>query len=208
MDQDNGKVIKFLTMPTRGSNDNGRVMHRFPTVYRAEGFTYTKPRKRKGVQRLPKLKPLPVGYTFADNLDDVSEEVLKPSWTPITKLDPKLDFGWVIVRHHPDESHLIGFIKDQFDWFYYPDDLLALSFVTETEHGIFSLTHRAPADKAPSNLLIHIYSPLVEERCTIEEMLKAPDCYTIYHPDGTVTDSNKLLFPFIDLLFKKPQLKK
>ena len=205
MDQESGKVIKFLTMPTKGGNDNSQATHRFPTVYRAEGFTYTKPRKRSGIQRLPKLKPLPVGYTFANNVDDLTEEVVKPSWTPIIKLDPKLDQGWVIVRHHPDESHLIGFIKDQFDWFYYPDDLLALSFVTETESGIFSLTHRQPADNAPSNLLIHIYTPLTQEPRTLEDKLRTMDSYSIYHPDGTVTSDIKVLYPFIGLFFTKLQ---
>lgn len=171
----------------------------FPEIYRLEGYTEIAPqKKRRGLVKLPRfLRRLPA-YTFSDT---EAFGFVNPKWTQITKLDPKVDSGWVVVRHHHDDSHIEGFLDSQIDRYFDKQDVHATSQVMSTEYGIFSLTHRAKVPGSPDHLLILVFAPGNDKPLTLQDRIKRPYQYTICHPDGSITHDQYLLYPFL----KPPQ---
>ena len=191
-DAEGATILPFRTLAA--TNDNGNAALHFPEVYRLEGYAEIKRgRARKGVPKLPKLVRRLPGYTFNDA---ESFGFVKPTWTPIHKMDPKVDEGWVIVRYHYDDSHIEGYIDSQIDRYFDEEDVHAGSQVMSNEYGVFTLTHRLKARGAPDHLLVHVWADHAEMPLSTEQRLKWPNRYVIYHPDGSVTYDNRLLYPF------------
>jgi len=189
------------------SNDNGSVLNfvpktqkpvpkfYFPEIYRLEGYMeIAKQKSRKGVVKLPKFVRRAPVYTFNDR---EAYDFVHPKWTLVTKLDPKVDKGWVVVHHHHDDSHVEGFLDSQISRYFDRDDVYATSQVMSSELGTFSLTHRAKVHGTPDHLLILIHAPDNDKPLTLQERIKRQLQYTICHPDGSITHDHCLLYPFL-----------
>jgi hypothetical protein len=193
MSNDNGSVLKFVPKTQKSADIKPKFY--FPEVYRLEGYVeIAKQKKRRGVAKLPKFVPRFPAYTFNDT---EAFGFIKPKWSLITKLDPKVDNGWVVVRHHHDDSHVEGYLDSQIDRYFDQDDVYATSQVMSTEYGTFSLTHRAKVPGSPDHLLVLIFAPDNDKPYNLQERIKRPNQYTICHPDGSITYDQYLLYPFL-----------
>ncbi len=149
----------------------------FPKIYRRTGSL------KNGIV-------MPPGYGFKSDEPEWLENAMVEE---ITRLDPDIDDGWILVRQHADLDQLKGYLNSQIDML--SDEITQISSVHADEHGIFSLTCREPPIGSPDHLLIFVRS--MEESPYTVENIDQPDYYTICLPDGTVSHDIKFLYPFL-----------
>lgn len=144
--------VKNAELATQGSlitcPENGVV---FPTVYRVTGYGHDIGELMKGNEK----KGLPIKPFYA--LKDESKEnfpygQFEVTCTPITHLDPELDTGWVIVRHHMNESEATGYVQALMDIMEYETDNKACLY--KTDQAIFTVIHRDKSPDGEDHLLI------------------------------------------------------
>jgi hypothetical protein len=74
-------------------------------------------------------------------------------FTPITQLDPALDVGWVIVKHHHSLEIAMAYLEGQHD-LADNDEAILNSMLYQTPEGVFTLLHRKPRPTCKNHLLV------------------------------------------------------
>jgi hypothetical protein len=155
----------------------------FPQVYRLEGYGW----KEEDGAIVPSTDPAdrhPPMYTLNT---EHANGLCNATWTPIMHLDPEIDRGRVIVRHHVDESSLSGYCDAMID--IQTDEEINMNsgmVAHETNQGLFSIIHLENDKDFPKRELIYIVTLIAQEGVIAG--------LPVYHsrivkPDGTVTIS-------------------
>jgi hypothetical protein len=150
----------------------------FPKIYRRTG-------QFKGVGAAA-----PPQYSFKA---DPSEWLENSEAVEITRLDPDIDDGWVVVRRHANFDELKGYLNNQMDML--SDEITQISSVHEDDTGLYSITCREPPVDSPDHLLIFVCS--MDENPYSIDTIDQPDSYTICFPNGSVSHDIKVLYPFL-----------
>lgn len=104
-------------------------------------------------------EPLPPTYTLSPTDDN---GYANPQWTAIDLLDPTIDKGWVIIRHHKSEelldSYLDGLDDGRRNW---TSDEEHDHKVFRNKYGLYSL-HRRPATPGCRDHLLIYYAKVVD----------------------------------------------
>lgn len=173
-----GNVIHLSEYKSTVRSDRNRVA--FPTVYRARG--------RYCVSDTPG----PYFYTLAKHDHGGYHDV---DYVPIQQLSD-IDTGWVIVRHHPDNANVEGYLDAAGD-FEDGTEHSKLQFF-RTPQGIFSLLHRPPSVRCEDKLLAYVTrapDPNVNHPIAGPYSTGWCDHYIIHRVDGSVTEDPDILIP-------------
>lgn len=177
------QIIKLST--TRTSKVRGRNGTKFPQLYRGVGYSWDTPDEGYIVNTLtPTDEPSTPFYTLQMGYDGGRANV---QWTPIDRLLPEIDSGWVIVRKHKSRDALDGYLDGIDDAISHEKDPCVKS-VYETNLGLFTVQHR-PAKPGLTDLLL-VYSYSVQEPVMNTWV---PE-YVVIDRDGNVHDGD-ILFP-------------
>jgi hypothetical protein len=131
----------------------------FPQIYRVSGFCweFEDPVAQTGM--VADMKN-PVGPFYM--LDDTDHGSLcHTKFEQINRLDPMIDHGWVIVRHHRNSDFLDGYLSGYFDVMNPDFDQNPGAVVYHTRQGIFSCVHRPAIENRPNAFLIFVAKGLV-----------------------------------------------
>jgi hypothetical protein len=99
------------------------------------------------------LVPGDIPYTEYTLSDEPTSHLANIKFEAITKLDPSIDKGWVIVRHHRTREHVDGYLNGQYDS--EPDRERFGRMVWQTKAGIFSITNRPAIHSCRDHLLVY-----------------------------------------------------
>jgi hypothetical protein len=139
--------IIWLTTPRPHYGPRCPLGFRFPGVYRITGFSFADDMATAN-------RELPVTY-YSLSGDDGPIKIAEPVFTPITHLDPALDDGWIIVKHHPSREIAMGYLEGQIDMV----DTLMNTFASsmyQAPEGPFTLLHRKPRPTCEDHLLVFV----------------------------------------------------
>jgi hypothetical protein len=155
----------------------------FPTVHRIIGCAWDGP--KEGPINFEDLTPDPTWpYRYYSLSPDAPVQLANLASEPITRLDPTLDHGWVIVRHHRDLDLAHAYLDGL-------DDGEEKYEVTvkqwRTTEGIFTLHHRETRHRCRDCLLIYATSERTPG-------LAAPWCH-IVASDGSIFSDPDILIP-------------
>lgn len=152
----------------------------FPQLYRVRGYYFD----LKDSVMVTSHQRAPACYSFSEEdqsgLTNITSEV-------ISHLDPSVDSGWLIARHHRDQGNFEGYITAVVD--IAEDEEAALSVQGfQTKEGLFTLLQRNASPGCPDHLLIY----------SIKEFdarvgMWAENC-RIVHPDGHITKDDGILY--------------
>jgi hypothetical protein len=148
----------------------------FPQVYRVTGFAWAFEDPVAETGLVPDTNFPVVYYTLADT---EGGSLSTPRFEPIEHLDSSVDRGWVIVRHHPSEARMQGFLDGYSDTRDPGFDQNPGAIVYWTNTGIFTCVHRPAAPKQPDRLMIFIALTVVSSGPAAglqTETLKIVDC--------------------------------
>lgn len=172
----------------------------FPQLYRLTGNEWA---LKEGVEPkgglinldedlVPTDRKITPAYTLENGYS--YSHIANPAWEPIYSLDPEIDSGWVIIRHHSTRSALDAYIDAMFDMETHesPFDRWR-SF--ETQFGLFSLVHRRASRNTPDHLVIYV-TKIPDPSMTVA------DWQYVVAPGGDVLDPD-LLFPADELEQRK-----
>lgn len=159
----------------------------FPQIYRLRGYEPIEDDFIAG-HPLNERAEIPPRYTFEIDAHYLEEmKIIAPEWRKITRLDPKVDTGVLIVRHHyrlEDAIQYLEGIRDACNshapmhWDCH-----------ETDQGIFTLVHRPSNLGCPDCLILYTVLMLDTE-------FGLRDWYKIIGPDGEEEmDVTKILQP-------------
>ena len=133
----------------------------FPSLYRYTGYAF---KYRPGCSEYsqgplediiePNLDiPLPPRYTLGQQY--VGSKLALPEFTRIDHLDPTIDTGLVIIRHHATREQVIGYMDALWDRDA-TDDSENYTFSSfETELGLFTIQHRPPNPGAATCAIVY-----------------------------------------------------
>lgn len=169
-----GNVIILKIKPT------GRYCEplgfRFPAIFRVTGFCWQATADNEMVmvdgELVPdETKPVTL-YSLSNDPNDLPMQIAKPAFTLISHLDPTVDDGWLIIRHHRSKDIADGYIAGMID----TDDSewTDTANVYQTEAGVFTLLYRMPRVGA-DNHLIAFYA----------EVGRFEDWFGVVLPDGS-----------------------
>jgi hypothetical protein len=102
-----------------------------------------------------------------------------PQFTVIQALDPQIDTGWVIVRHHSCEKLAAAYLDGCYD---NPTPYKDWAMFFKTPNGIFTVVHRPATPRTPDHLLFYVTKAPSREACAIYET-------HVVLPDGTAADA-------------------
>lgn len=151
----------------------------FPELYRVEGC-YFEPAEDGSV--MPTNRAAPIDYSLSIHTDP---GLANPKWSPIRRLEPLKDVGWVIVRHHMQRA----FVEGYFDALSDKTVLEAVSLYA-TKEGLFTVLRMMPPPGAPDHLLIYVTKVQLHDGPFAGEWI---DMWQIVHPDGSITDDFDVL---------------
>ena len=158
---------------------------RFPHVYRVTGFAADEGRSR---ERLVPGNTVPVDpfYTLSKIGD---HGIANAKYEPIKALDPELDKGSVIVRHHSNEQRAHGYLDCIGDYHPLPYHHSG-QMVWQTKRGHLH-THPSSSFSRYSRA-----SDRVRHEGTSRRLPRYwEDAHHIIHPDGRVTTDPSLMYP-------------
>jgi hypothetical protein len=112
--------------------------------------------------------------------------VVSPEFTVIQALNPQIDAGWVIVRHHSSNEVAEAYLDGISDLSLPYDEL---GYFTTTE-GIFTLLHRPATPGKPDHLLVYV-TKVPEEG---EDDALVVNEHHVVLPDGTVAGIELMYF--------------
>jgi hypothetical protein len=157
----------------------------FPRVYRVTGLYYD---FRDGEGLMSSDRPSEPLYSLSNDTD---VGIANATITPICCLDPAIDEGWIIIRHHRTESHMEGYLDAMSESPRLVSEL-ARQMVWRTSEGIFSLLcHPGVAGKRGHALAYVTKVPIDRGPCS--GMLQ--DVYHVVYPDGTAVLDPDLMMP-------------
>lgn len=191
----NAKIIDLKNYRSTVRNEKNKVA--FPLLYRVTGKCWNFVEEAgEVVDAKPSDEPAGPYYTLSE---DYNLKLADEKHEMITKLDPAIDSGWVIIRHHMREEYIEGYLDAHTD--YGSPELRELThgaMIFRTKEGLFSVARR-PANKGrPDHLIVYITK--VADSGIPELGVPAGwiDSVQIVHPDGTVTSNQDLLFEDVD----------
>lgn len=139
---------RFVTSSVR-CPENGVV---FPTVYRVTGDEYDLKALESGEER--RGRRAETRYSLSDETGKKHPAGLyRAVFTPIKWLDPKLDSGWLIIRHHPSASVAEGYVHAVFDLI--DDEMPLTPTLYKSDTHIFTLLHRPARPGTPDHLMVY-----------------------------------------------------
>lgn len=154
---------KIVTLPSVRKSGvrceiNGVV---FPQLYRLTGYYFKlkEGRQLKGgmLEDDSDMEPdydaaTTPAYTLGLDLD--YGRIAEPKWTPISRLDPAIDKGWIMIRHHDSPGQAETYIDAMYDTenFEFGNERF---HALNTEFGVFTLLHRMPNEAAPDCLVVY-----------------------------------------------------
>ncbi len=131
----------------------------------------------------PYKEPLAPSYTL--DMETIYGDIVDPQWQPIHCLDPAIDSGWVIIRHHYTRESLYAYMDAMFDTETYVAPLDRwMTF--ETDLGFFSVLHRPATQNTPDHVIIWITKIMDPEDDT------QIDWYKVTGPDNQDMDIDAL----------------
>lgn len=155
----------------------------FPQLYRVEGYYFD----LDGMERpVPSSRKAETQYALGDTSH---HGLANAQWTPLTKLEPALDAGWIVVRHHMQLALVEGYIDALMDT---QDTGNPAKTAYKTKEGLFTLLRRAPPPGGPDHLLIYISKVQLHQGPFAGQWI---DTYQIVHPDASSTDDFAALTP-------------
>jgi hypothetical protein len=122
-------------------------------------------------------------YTL--DMETEYEEISDPHWTPISYLDPAIDKGWVIIRHHYTRESMYAYMDAMFDTETYESPLDRWQ-TFETDIGFFSVLRRPATTGAPDHVVIWITKVMDPTDGT------QTDWFKVTGPDGQDMDIDAL----------------
>jgi len=149
----------------------------FPQVYRLMGYYAKQPLPPEASRRQS-----PLCYTLSPN---ETNGLLNTTVEPVRTLNPEIDSGWVIVRHHTTLRSAHGYLDAILDH-ESESSKPTTSALYQTRRGLFTLLHRKQTRGLQNHLLIYTtksYAGFPEG----EEIVR------IVHPDGNVTEDTSIL---------------
>jgi|GEM_PF-2175099 len=186
------KIIQLDTFRTSVRSKHGNIS--FPQLYRAQGFYWNEP-INDHAHPTPSDRPAPHFYTLSERDDGGYANV---AYTPIRSLDPAIDSGWLLIRHHRKLEEAEGYLSALAD-FNTGWKGRAPKALFQTKDGLFTLVERKPSPGTPDHLAIYVM--LIPDPHINTEMGRmfstgTIDYHQIVHPDGSVTiDPDMLLDP-------------
>jgi hypothetical protein len=132
----------------------------FPQVYRATGYSWTFADPITQTDLIPDTRYFHGPFYVLDDTDRGTLSNAK--FEPIDRLDPSVDRGWVIVRHHPGEVLMDGYLRGYWDMRVIGFDQNLGAIVYRTKNGIFTCVHREAMPNKPDHLLIFIGRGVVQ----------------------------------------------
>ncbi len=118
---------------------------RFPPLYRVQGVYWQD--GPSGPE--PSGVPAPVQYAL-DAEDDCGVACVQRAL--LRRLDPSVDDGWVIIRHHWSEESMEGYVDAFMDLADGPRSN-DMSFILDC--GFFTVLHRRPRRRGPNHLIVY-----------------------------------------------------
>ena len=200
-------TAKIVTLSnTRRSNvvcrETGVV---FPQIFRLTGKTWEFKDGRVPddcfIKSTDELQPSKddVAPTYVLEYGHQYVRIATPHWEPIRFLDPMMDSGWVIVRHHCSRELADGYIDAMLDTNTHESIANDWWGMFQTELGLFSLLHRPAAAQTRDCLLIFITK--------VHGPYGLLDWFHVIGPDGEELDENAL-YPDEDNAFMQPLVDK
>ena len=125
---------------------------RFPHAYRATGFEYDLVDEGLVPRSTVAVEPF---YTLSEIGD---HGIANATILPIKSLNPELNKGWLIVRHHPNEHSAQAYIDCISDYHPLPYHQSG-QMVWQTSDGIFTLIHRPARYNVTANDLKDVHGP-------------------------------------------------
>jgi hypothetical protein len=125
----------------------------------------------------------PVDYTF---YEDDTCGLASTTAEPICKLDPDIDSGWLIARHHRGPEAFNGYVIAVIDL---GDDENSGTSLRgfQTKEGFFTLLQRPAAKRRPEHLFVCALKEWNDQHGWVERC-------KIVHPDGHTTQDDGILF--------------
>ena len=131
----------------------------FPTVHRVSGCSWRAPDDGGSLEDLTPDPSWPYReYTLAPETPGApgaTSRIANLTSEPITRLDPALDWGWVIVRHHANHDIARAYLDGLHDCERVPS---IQQKMWQTADGIFTLHHREAMPRCRDCLLIYSVS--------------------------------------------------
>jgi hypothetical protein len=163
-------------------SQNGVV---FPQIYRCTGSSW-KLREGETLENYTTLLPSDDEHIFYTLLGEDDGTFANPKFEPLTRLDPSIDEGWVMLRHHQNHAEFDGFIYACVD-LDRGDSLSQIGF--ETDQGLFTLVHR-PAKAGCKDCLLVYTTMVAHPNVGLDHWTKVIDSdsneldrFTLYPPD-------------------------
>lgn len=166
-----GKIIELSSFRAGFKASNGVV---FPQLYRVEGYYFDV----VVGQTVASGRPAPPEYSLEEK--DRYRGIANATWTPVTKLDPKKDSGWIVVRHHMQSAFVEGYFDALVDL-----TVLETGEAFGTKQGRFTVLKRAAPAGAKDHLLLFVTKVQLQSGEYAGEWV---DAWSIVHPDGSVTE--------------------
>jgi hypothetical protein len=160
---------------------------KFPQLYRVTGYGYTLQNEGQSDEALVQsTEPEPPSYSLSP---DGEFGLALATAEPIRVLDPTIDRGCIIVRHHRSEAAAAGYIDCVMDM---PttDFEETGQMLWETREGIFTLLRRRCGKGRPDNLVAYITTKPIETGPLAGEL---DVVHHIVLPDGSNTRDADIL---------------
>lgn len=180
------KIIELKDYRTTVRSPKNKIP--FPQLYRLTGVYFD-----AGAMDNGRLEPgtEPAGPFYALQ-EQEGPKIANPKYEAIQRLDPAIDSGWVIIRHHMRDDYVEGYLDAHSD--FRPPERDTYQMVYRTKEGLFTVMHRPPNEGRPDHLIVYITK--VEHPGLPELGVPAGwmDSVQIFHSDGTITDNQDLLY--------------
>ena len=177
-----GKIIKLERFAPGFIHSANGV--KFPQLYRGHGYfaddvvdgTLT-----------PSDEKAPIFHTLSDSQTNGLTNV---TFEPIRHLNPGIDSGWVVIRHHMSPALVEGYLDAIMDL---NDGIDRPPLVYETSTGLFTLHNRSAKPNCTDHLIICVTKTIVEDGPIKGHWV---DRWHIVKPDGSITfDADEILYP-------------
>ena len=165
----------------------------FPQLYRLTGRCWKLKEGRElkdgFIQNNDDLEPgeeIEPSYTL--DSERSYAQIADPRWEPIKTLDPGVDKGWIIIRHHQSRGDVETYLDAMYDTETYDEFGEERFMAFETDFGSFTILHRL-ANRGAQDCVV-IYKTKVEDQLTGRGAMM--DWHKVIGPDGKELDIDDL----------------
>ena len=184
------QIIRLDQYRTSVKGKNGGV--NFPQLYRANGFYWDS--AVEGEREItPSNRPAP---TFSTLSEYDKGGLANVTHVAMNSLDPEIDDGWMLIRHHRMRSDVEGYLDALSDFVTDESGINGKFF--QTEEGIFSLIRRPFTPGRPNKLIIYVTripDPNMHHPIGGQFSNGWVDHRQVFYPDGSSAEDPDICLP-------------